>query len=152
MHPYPHHYVVRASAAPEGDVPISAERLPTLQTAPPAEFDGPGDRWSPETLVAAAVGDCLILTFRSVTAASKVPWTFLQCRVSGTLDRIDRVTQFTGFEIHATLTVPPGTSPDAARHALEKADRVCLITNSLKGATRLVATIEVAAVDELAPA
>ena len=53
MHPYPHHYVVTASAAPEGDVPVSCAGLPGLVTAPPAEFDGPGDRWSPETLLVA---------------------------------------------------------------------------------------------------
>jgi organic hydroperoxide reductase OsmC/OhrA len=152
MKDFPHHYVVAAEGTPSGDVQLTAERLPDLPSASPPEFDGPGDRWSPETLLAAAVGDCLILTFRSVAAASKVPWTSLQCRVSGTLDRIDRVTQFTGFEVHATLTVPPGTNPDAARHALEKADRVCLISNSLKGATRLVATIDVADVGELTPA
>jgi len=57
MHPYPHLYTVQASASPEGDVPLACAGLPTLTTAPPAEFDGPGDRWSPETLLVGAVAD-----------------------------------------------------------------------------------------------
>ena len=57
MHPYPHHYTVHARAEHIGDVDVSAEGLPTLRTAPPVEFDGPGDRWSPETLLCAALLD-----------------------------------------------------------------------------------------------
>ena len=45
MHPYPHVYTVQTTGAPEGDVPLSSPGLPVLATAPPAEFDGPGDRW-----------------------------------------------------------------------------------------------------------
>ena len=78
----------------------------------------------------------------------------LQCHVTGTLDRIDCVTQFTGFEIHARLDVPAGTDPGQARRALEKADHNCLISSSLKAAMHLVAQIDVAAepVGELTPA
>ena len=53
MHPYPHLYTVQALAARDGDVTLNSTGLPALATAPPAEFDGPGDRWSPETLLAA---------------------------------------------------------------------------------------------------
>ena len=48
MHPYPHLYTVHATAEPTGDVPLNSPGLPALPTAPPAEFDGPGDRWSLE--------------------------------------------------------------------------------------------------------
>jgi uncharacterized OsmC-like protein len=96
-------------------------------------------------LLVGAVGDCLILTFRAVARASKLPWTSLRCQVTGTLDRIDRITQFTGFEVHATLGVPAGTDPERARHALEKAEQNCLIANSLKAPIHLVPEIAVAA-------
>ena len=74
MHPYPHLYTVQASANPTGDVPVTSAGLPALATAPPAEFDGPGDRWSPETLLVAAVADCLLLSFRGVARANKFAW------------------------------------------------------------------------------
>jgi organic hydroperoxide reductase OsmC/OhrA len=143
MREFPHHYAVTATGAVQGEVELSAEQLPTLRSASPAEFDGPGDRWSPETLLVGAIGDCFILTFRAVARASKLPWTSLQCHVTGTLDRIDRVTQFTSFEILAHIQVPAGTDPDHARRALDKAERGCLISNSLKGAIHLVPAIDV---------
>ncbi len=46
MQEFPHHYAVAAAGAVQGDVELIAERLPTLRSASPAEFDGPGDRWS----------------------------------------------------------------------------------------------------------
>jgi organic hydroperoxide reductase OsmC/OhrA len=131
MHPYPHLYLVRASAAPEGDVPIDADRLPTLQTAPPAEFDGPGDRWSPESLLCAAVADCFLLSFRAVARASKFEWNGLECSVEGKLDRVEGKSRFTHVHVKATLRVPAGTDQAKAVKLLEKAEQVCLVSNSL---------------------
>ena len=130
MHAFPHHYTVAATGAADGEVELTAPRVRTLQSASPAEFDGPGDRWSPETFLTGAVADCFVLTFRAVARASRLPWTSLRCDATGTLDRVERVMQFTGFDLRAHLVVPPGTAPDAARRLLEKAERACLISNS----------------------
>src|SRR5215216_3800175 len=145
MQEFPHHYSVAATGTAQGDVELIADHLTNLTSASPTEFDGPGDRWSPETLLVGAVGDCFILTLRAVARASRLPWTSVRCQVTGTLDRIDRVTQFTKFEIQAHLEVPAGTDAEHARRALEKAERGCLISNSLKGAIHLVSKIEEAA-------
>jgi organic hydroperoxide reductase OsmC/OhrA len=145
MQAFPHHYTVEASGSGTGDVELKADGLPTLRSASPIPFDGPGDRWSPETFLVAAVGDCLILTFRAVARASGFAWTSLECDVTGTLDRIERTTRFVAFEVRARLRVPPGTDPDRARQVLEKAERSCLISNSLSAAIHLTPTIEVAA-------
>lgn len=145
MQDFPHHYSAAATGEVSGDVALEGSRLPTLHSASPAEFGGPGDRWSPETLMVAAVADCFLLTFRAVAHASKVSWAGLRCEVGGTLDRVDRVTQFTHFDIRARLQVPAGTSVEQARRALEKAERACLISNSLKATTRLEIEINVAA-------
>jgi organic hydroperoxide reductase OsmC/OhrA len=57
--------------------------------------------------------------------------------MTGTLDRIDRVTQFTHLDLHAHLLVPAGTDPEQARRALERAERSCLISNSLMATIHL---------------
>jgi organic hydroperoxide reductase OsmC/OhrA len=145
MHAFPHHYTIAANGSGTGDVELKGHGLPTLQSASPIPFDGPGDQWSPETLLVAAVGDCLILTFRAVARASGFAWTSLACDVTGTLDRVERTTRFVAFEVRACLRVPPGTDPNRARQMLEKAERSCLISNSLSGAIHLIPTIEVAA-------
>ena len=137
MRELPHHYSVQASAGADADVALTAAGIPALAAASPAEFGGPGDRWSPETLLVGAVATCFILTFRAVARASKLPWIALRCDVTGTLDRVERVTQFTAFDFHAQLCVPPGTDGALAQHSLEKAERGCLIANSLKAPVRL---------------
>lgn len=144
MQAFPHHYEIAASAHPAGDVLLDAPRLREIRSASPAEFDGPGDRWSPETLLVASVADCFILTFRAVARASKLDWIGLRCDVEGTLDRVDRVTQFTAFQMHAYLQVPAGTNSELATRALEKAEHNCLISNSLNAKVHLAAHVEVA--------
>ena len=144
MQSFPHRYRVTAAGRVTGDVELSAERLAALRSAAPAEFDGPGDLWSPETLLIAALADCFILTFRAVAKASRLSWISVSCDVTGTLDRIDRVTQFTAFHLTAHLVVPAGVDADAARRAMEKAERNCLISNSVKAPITLDATVEIA--------
>jgi organic hydroperoxide reductase OsmC/OhrA len=143
MQEFPHRYVVAAVANPEGDVDLQSDRLSSLASAPPAAFGGPGDLWSPETLLVAAVADCFVLTFRAIARVSKLPWLSLRCEVEGTLDRVERVSQFTGFLIRATLRVPPGTNEEQATRLLARAEQSCLVTNSLKGAAHLEAEVEV---------
>jgi organic hydroperoxide reductase OsmC/OhrA len=141
MKPLPHTYTVQASAAPKGNVELDAEGLPTLLSAPPVEYDGPGDLWSPETLLIAAVVDCFVLTFRAIARASRLEWTGLRCQAQGTLDRAEGVTRFVAVRIEADLEVPASADADAARRQLEKAERTCLITQSLKVASELHARV-----------
>ena len=143
MQPFPHHYSVVAKADTQGDVALEGERLPPIPSAPPTEFGGPGDRWSPETLFVAAVADCFVLTFRGIATLSRLPWLSLQCSVTGTADRVDRVTQFTVLEVHARLKVAPGVNEDQARRLLAKAEETCLVTNSLKIRPHLEALVEI---------
>ncbi len=131
MQALPHHYQATATAATDGFVALSAPRLTTIASAPPVEFDGPGDQWSPETLLLAAVADCFVLSFRAVATASRFEWTALECVSRGTLDRVDGVNRFTEITNSVALKAPAGTREARARSLLEKAEQVCLISNSL---------------------
>ena len=141
MQDYPHHYKVAADAGPDGDVSITGDQLGPIPSQPPAQFGGPGNKWSPETLLTAAVADCFILTFRAIARASKLTWNSLKCEVEGTLERKDNKTQFTEFVVHATLSVPQDTREERAQRLLEKAEETCLVTNSLTSKTRLNAKV-----------
>ncbi len=141
MQPYPHTYTVHASGTATGSIPVSATGLPTLETAPPAEFDGPGDVWSPESLLVAAIADCFILTFRGVSRAAGLQWQQLQCEVDGTLERVGGVTQFTRYTTRATLTLAPGADHAKVHALLERAEKVCLVANSLRGERTLEARL-----------
>jgi len=131
MEAYPHRYAAQASAAATGSVVLTGEGLPALSTASPPQFGGPGGQWSPETLFVGVVADCFILTFRAVAAASKLEWTRLECAAEGALDRVAGVTRFTALRLTARLVLPATGDAERARVLLEKAERGCLIVNSL---------------------
>lgn len=146
MKDLPHHYAVTASASGVGNVALESPGLATLQSAGPAEFGGPGDQWSPETLLVAAVGDCFILSFRAIARASGLDWTSLRCDVVGDLDRIDKVMRFTDFHIRATLEIPGGQAEEKALRLLEKAEKSCLVSNSLSARMHFAADVAPAGV------
>lgn len=142
MQDFPHHYRVEGAMQPEGNVPLSSAGLPDLETAPPAEFGGPGDRWSPETLLLGAIADCFLLSFRAVARASRLEWRSIRCEIEGTLDRVERETRFTGYRIAVHLRVPAETDEKRARRAIEKAETACLISASLRDRPVVEATVE----------
>jgi organic hydroperoxide reductase OsmC/OhrA len=137
MHPYPHHYQAAASGNADGAVQLTSPGLPTLASAPPPEFDGPGGAWSPETLLVAALADCFILTFRAIAKASKYEWLGLECSVEGVLERGASGASFTRFTTKAKLRVPAGADVERAKVLLEKAEKGCLIANSVSGTRHL---------------
>lgn len=137
MQPLPHVYSVSAAGGAIGDVSLNTAGVSRMHVATPVEFGGPGDQWSPETLLTGAVASCFILTFRAVARASHIAWLRLQVEVSGTLDRSGGALQFTNFVTRATLTVPETADLKACERALAKAEHGCLVANSLQGVREL---------------
>jgi peroxiredoxin-like protein len=142
MQPFPHRYDVHLSGGPSGYAELSTPGVLGLQTAPPADFGGPGDAWSPEHLLLASVQACFLFTFRAVARASKLEFTSLTLEASGTVDRSDGVTRFTEIVLRPRLTLASGADRDRARHALEKSERACLVSASLSTPVRLEPEID----------
>ncbi len=139
--PFPHVYRASAAAGQSGDVAVDSPGLATITAGPSAPFGGTGAQWSPETLLPAAVANCFVLTFRAVSAASMFGWLRLDCRVEGVLDRVDRQLRFSRFRTIATLTIAAGADATKARRLLDKADRDCLVANSLVAAREFTAEV-----------
>lgn len=144
MEQLPHHYQVTATAEQDTWVNLSAQDVADITSAPPPQFGGPGDYWSPESLLVAAVADCFILTFKAIARASKLEWSELNCNVNGVLDKREGVTAFTEFQVSARLVLPAAGKDSTAERLLHKAEQACLITNSLSAATVLTTDVRVA--------
>ena len=94
-------------------------------------------------MLVAASADCLILTFRAIARASKLPWLRLDCEAEGVLDRVEGVTRFTEVRLNARLVLPAGGDMERGRRLLEKAEKSCLITCSLKAESLLTAEVTI---------
>lgn len=137
MSDLPHQYAVSVVGAPDTNLTTSAAGLSDIQVAPPAQFGGPGDQWSPEDLLMAAVANCFVLSFKAIARASKVDWLDINCTSEGTLERQEKKVCFTRVKTLATLKIPAGQNLAAAERALEKAEAACLITNSMTAEVEL---------------
>ena len=142
MQDFPHHYRCIATAnADQSRVRISSQGLEDLITDAPSEFGGPGDQWSPEALLIAAVADCFVLTFRAMATPSQITWYALDCDATGTLERVNRATQFTTIQLAVRISVPDEMEEEKVLRVLKKAEETCLITNSLLATVTLVVDI-----------
>jgi peroxiredoxin-like protein len=135
--PLPHRYVVRAAAGPTGYADVRSGSHPALRTAPPVEYNGPGDAWSPEHLLLAAVQTCFMFTLRAVARSSNVGFVSLEVETGGTVNRENGVTRFTEIVVRPTLIVPAGTDRGRAMDLLHKAEKACLVSASLATPIRL---------------
>lgn len=143
MQAFPHVYTVAVSAQPTGSMETRSDGKVSIAANAPAEFGGPGDQWSPEDLLVAAVADCYALSFRAVASASKLEWSNLEVAAAGTLDKVERITRFTEVEVTATLIVADEALREKAMRLLQKAEDICLVTNSMTATTHLHATVTI---------
>jgi peroxiredoxin-like protein len=137
MKPLPHQYDAHLSGGPSGDAQLSSHGLPDFRTAPPIEYDGPGDAWTPEHLLLASVQACFLFTLRALARVSKLEFISLELEASGIVDRQDGVTRFTEIALRPRMTVRSGTDRDRILHLLEKTKTKCLVSASLSTPIRL---------------
>jgi organic hydroperoxide reductase OsmC/OhrA len=144
MKPLPHDYDVDLIGGPQGYATISAAGLPDLTTAPPREYDGPGDAWSPEHLLLASVSSCFLFTFRAVARTLRAEFRDVGAQTSGIVSRVGGVTRFTDVVIRATVTAAAGASVELLQRAIDKTTAHCLVSSSLATPVRVEAVIHTA--------
>lgn len=137
MEPFPHRYDVRLVGGPSGYAELATAGAPRLVTVQPSQFDGPGDAWSPEDLLLAAVEACFLFTLRAVARNAKLEFQALEVEATGTVDRTGGVTRFTDIVLRPTITVDARTSRELVLRVLTKTERACLVSASLSTPVRL---------------
>jgi len=137
MKPFPHTYTAAASADPMGNVISTLGNGCRVEVAPPVEFDGVGDVWSPEELLMSSVANCLVLSFKSIARAYDLNWLHIECSADGQLEKVDRKVTFTKVHTRVTLTITSVEDESKAKRLLKKAEDTCFITNSLSAETSL---------------
>jgi len=137
MKPLPHRYDVQLRGGPKGHAELLSVGRPPLRTAPPREFGGPGDAWSPEHLLLASVEACFLFTFRAVARASHVDFADLNVEAEGTVDHQSGVTKFTDIVLRPRISVVSGTDRDKLAKVIAKTEHACLVSASLSTPIRI---------------
>ena len=112
---------------------LGTKGMPTIEVATPPEFPGghPGI-WSPEHLFVGSAEICLMTTFLSIAEKSKLVFLNYASEATGTLEKTDAGMQFTRIVITPTVVVSSDDDVERTVKILEKAERYCLISNSMK--------------------
>lgn len=129
--PFPHRYETGLRWIRSREAVLTAGGAPPIEGAPPPQFDGPADRWSPEALLLSAAELCLMTTFLAVAERAKLTVADYQSKTAASLDKTAEGLAFTRVVIHVRLSV---YADDAARakELLLKAKKHCIVSNALK--------------------
>jgi peroxiredoxin-like protein len=105
----------------------------SIEVATPPEFPkGIPGIWSPEHLLVAAVNSCLMTTFLAVAENSKFSFINFESKADGKLEKIDGRFMISEIVLAPVLTISKDTDEERALRILQKAEALCLVSNSVK--------------------
>ena len=116
---------------------ITCAGKPDVQVATPPEFKGHDGIWSPEDLFVASANVCLMTTFLAVAERAGLAFSAYESTAEGRLELVEGKFQFTTITIRPSITFNSGEDAGKAKELSEKAERNCLISNSMKAAVTL---------------
>jgi organic hydroperoxide reductase OsmC/OhrA len=123
--------------------------MPTLKIDAPPEFRGHEGVWTPEHLFVGAINSCFMTTFLAIAENSKLDFVHFDAKATGKLEEHEDVgLMMTVVVLRPELTISNARDKDRALRILRKAERHCLIANSVKAAISLQPVVSVA--DQLA--
>lgn len=117
-----------------------------MDVASPPVFGGAPGHWTPEHMFVGSANVCVMMTFLAIAELSKLVVGSYRSEATGKLEKIEgQGYQFTVIEIRATIEVTQSSDVDRAQRILEKAERNCLISSSLRTPVKVTAEIHAAA-------
>ncbi|UJH89655.1 OsmC family protein [Antarcticibacterium sp. 1MA-6-2] len=142
----PHIYNVDLTYLSQRKGEISSPELDQIiEVATPPEFPkGMPGIWSPEHLFTAAVSSCFMNTFLAIAENSNLEFEGLTCPAEGLLDKKDGKFAMTEILLKPAVTIPNEVDREKAEKIMIKAERACLISNSITSEVHMETTVLIA--------
>ena len=139
-----HTYTTAVEWTKERRAALSSRGLPTIEVATPPNFPGGHEGiWSPEHLYTAAAEVCLMTTFLSFAERANLDFLSYKSEADGILDKVEKSLLMTRIHIKPTITVASEADRAEALKLIERAERYCLISNSIKSEVTIEPTVVV---------
>jgi peroxiredoxin-like protein len=117
---------------------LRAPVLPNMQVDAPPEFKGHEGVWTPEHLFVASVNSCFMTTFLAIAENSKLEFVSFSADAKGKLENLEgKGFMMTEVVLRPKLLISHARDAERAGRILQKAEKHCLISNSIKTETRL---------------
>lgn len=128
---------------------LSSEGLSSFEVATPPQFPGGHEGiWSPEHLFVASAEICLMTTFLSIAEKSRLEFVEYSSEAIGTLEKTAEGMLMTKIVIKPRVVINDEAKKDRTLLLLEKAEKYCLISNSMKTEVTLEPIVEVRSIAE----
>lgn len=99
---------------------------------PPPFPGGVPNIWSPEHLFTASISSCLMTTFLAIAENSKLDFEDFSCDAIGIMEKKDGKFLMTEVHLKPIVTIKTEEDQDRAERVLQKSEKACLISNSVK--------------------
>ena len=115
----------------------------TLLFSAPPEFGGQPGVWSPESLLVLSAASCYLSTFLFFVEREGLTLIGYHADAEGRLERVPGTGfRFAEIVIRPLVMVEKDEETTVARRLLEKAERACIVANSLKIPVRVEGRVE----------
>ncbi len=112
---------------------LSSPSLPPIEVGSPSYFPGGHEGiWSPEHLYTASAEICLLNTFLLLAEKTRFPFIGYKSEAEGTMETTENGLLMTKILIKPKVVVASPELQKKALSLLEKAEKFCLISNSMK--------------------
>jgi organic hydroperoxide reductase OsmC/OhrA len=112
---------------------LSSNKLPDIKVATPPEFaKGVDGIWSPEHLFVSSVAVCLMTTFLAIAENSSLPFHSFTCEAEGKLEKVDGKFMISEIELKPEVSISEEKLRDKTIRIIDKSEKMCLISNSVK--------------------
>ena len=105
---------------------------PITVSTPPEFAKGEPNIWSPEHLYVAAANSCLMTTFLAISENSKLDFISFDSTATGKLEKIDSTFMISEIELKPVVILKNEKDKERALRIIEKSEKACLISNSMK--------------------
>ncbi|MDZ8118824.1 OsmC family protein [Pontiella agarivorans] len=118
------------------------EGKPAIDVATPPEFGGPEGFWTPEDLMTAAVESCIMASALFFLNRGKIGFRSYSSHAAGTMEKGPSGLVFSRISVTVTLELEDAAQADAARKALQQAEKTCPLSNTLSCPVELTLEIQ----------
>ena len=136
MPDYRYHITANWTGGRQGNV-LAGCAPETIPFSAPPEFMGEAGMWTPEHFFTAAIASCFVTTFKAIAEFSKFDFSLLHVEVEAVLEKEPGGYSFTKVVVKPSLEIGAEADQGRALRLLDKAERACLISRSIKGHVEL---------------
>ena len=108
-----------------------SEGKPAVEVATPPEFGGPEGIWTPEDLLTSAVATCVMTSALYFFDRSKIALRSYKSEAAAVMEKTPSGLAITGIRIEITVGIEDPAQEEAARKAVEQAEKTCPLSNSM---------------------